>query len=140
MPVGAKIFAHLPGTLSDTDLAGLRKEFPQEVGMNVDEFYQKGPLIIIPDEDRRYIPGDDGRGTWINVNLLKAYYGSGYERGDLKLFVRIAEWLERNLPGSEVHYGHDVGDEHLSRFDKGARDELLAYYERVGHAPYHRRK
>jgi hypothetical protein len=52
------------------------------------------------------------------------------KRGNIELFIKCAEWLERRLPGCLVYYGHDVDDENLRLFDKPARDELLRHYLR----------
>jgi hypothetical protein len=48
----------------------------------------------------------------------------------VNLYVKSAEWLERNIPKCEVYYGHDVDDENISLFDKKAREELLEHYRK----------
>lgn len=69
------------------------------------------------------------------VSLSGRYYGEGYERGDLMLYINVAEWLERRLPGCTVYYGGDSGD--VARpFDRIRRGELFDHFAAYGHKPY----
>ena len=75
-------------------------------------------------------------GLWLHVSLWGRYYGPGYERGDLWSYIAIAEWLERNLPGSFVFYGGDSG-ETLEPFNRQARERLIAHWAAKGGRPYY---
>ena len=100
----------------------------QAMALTTDDFYLSGPLIVVPEKDRSDMPVKDESSAWLNVNLWKSYFGPGYERGNAELFVKVADWLEQQLPGSEVYYGHDVGGENVSKFDGSARNNLLEFY------------
>ena len=76
----------------------------------------------------------------IEVNLWTPTYERGYERGDLPTHVRIAEFLERELPGCRVWHTNDASCEYgLRLWPAEVRADELAYYRRVGHEPYDRR-
>jgi hypothetical protein len=93
------------------------------------------PLVVVRDASSGPIPIDDGS-IWIDVHVCRDYYGVGYERGDLEWYIRLAEWLERNVVGCEVWYGNDCSDESIKPFGPDERAALLAYFRRVGHEPY----
>jgi len=138
MPTAVRIYIRLNGPPEDFSLEDLRSKFLQAFSLDEGgDFYSSGPLKIVGEEDRPYMPVKDEQSIWINVNLWKSYYGVGYERGDPRLFIQCAEWLEERLPGCEIYYGHDVNDENVSLFDKPARERLMAYYHKVGHRPYY---
>ncbi len=114
------------------ELQSLRDEFMQAMTLTLEDFYHTGPLIVVQEDDRVYMPVKDESSAWLNVNLWRSYFGPGYKRGHPELFVKAAEWLEQRLPAAEAYYGHDVDDENVSRFDGPAREELLdLYYGRV---------
>jgi len=137
MPTTVKMYVRLQKLPDDFSLVALRSEFLKAFSLDEKEdFYFDGPLTIIGEEDRPYMPVNDEHSTWLNVNLSKAYYGVGYERGNPQLFVRYAEWFEERLPNCQVYYGHDVNDENVSLFDKSTRKKLMEYYQRVGNLPY----
>lgn len=115
-------------------LPALRAEFMQAMSLNEEDFYIEGALKLLVEEDRGFMPVRDETSVWLDVNLWKSYYGVGYERGNIELFVRCAEWLEQRLPGCEVYYGHDVGDENVALFDKPARDKLMEHYRQGKHS------
>ena len=73
---------------------------------------------------------------FIEVYLFNRYYGVGYERGDLPLFISIAKWLEINIPGCEVWYGGDSSGVLAVLFDGRERSRLFEHFCRVGHLPY----
>ena len=127
MPTGVKIYVRLNDPLSAEELQLLRNEFTQAIALAADDFYLSGPLTVVPEEDRSYMPVKDENSLWLDINLWKSYYGPGYERGDPELFVKVADWLEQRLQGSEIYYGHDVSDENVSLFDRSARDKLLEH-------------
>lgn len=140
MPVGVVLLARVKRIPPLATLWVWRDRMVEELALNLeDDFYGDGPLIIVKDQTEGLIPTQaktDPRDCWINVNLLKAYYGPGYERGNLVLFITCARWLEANLSDCEVWYGHDIGDESLHLFDESSRNKFLAYYHQVGHTPY----
>lgn len=103
-----------------------------------DEFLSYDVLSVIEDIDTDPVPIRDGS-VWINTHTTHCFYGNGYERGDPRFFVRLAEWLEGALPGAEIYYGHDNSDELIELFDPATRQALLSYYDQVGHEPYRTR-
>ncbi len=127
MPTGAVLLARLRVELAEEFLQKLRGQLSEDLELDSEDFYSDGPLILVRNVNEGPIPIDDGVSSWVNVNLWKSYYRPGYERGDLELFVRCAEWLEQHLENCEVWYGHDVDDENLRVFDKCAREILLDY-------------
>jgi hypothetical protein len=135
MPTGVTIYVRLNELPPSEELRSLRNEFMQAMALTADDFYLSGPLAVVPEDDRSYMPVKDESSMWLDVNLWKSYYGPGYERGNPELFVKVAEWLEQRLPGSEIYYGHDVGDENVSLFDRSARMKLLEHYEQRKPAP-----
>ena len=128
MPTGVKLYVRLHRLPSAEELESLRIECMQAMDLAADDFYLSGPLTVVQPEDRSYMPVNDESSVWLNVNLWKPYYGPGYERGDPELFVKVADWLEQRLHGSEIYYGHDVSDENVSLFDRSARDKLLEHH------------
>jgi hypothetical protein len=130
MPTGVKMYVRMNEAFSPEALQLLRNEFMQAISLTADDFYFSGPLIVVPEDERGYMPVIDESSVWLDVNLWKSYYGPGYQRGNPELFVKCAEWLEERLRGSEIYYGHDVGHENVSLFDHAAREELLDLYRR----------
>ena len=126
------MYVRLDQPLPPAVAQSLREEFMQATGLALEDFYHPtGPLIVVDEEDRPYMPVKDETSFWLNVNLWRNYFGPGYNRGNAELFVAVAEWLEQQLPGAEVYYGHDVDDENVSRFDEPARKELLELYRSI---------
>lgn len=72
--------------------------------------------------------------TLLQVSLRGRYYGAGYERGDLPLYLQLAEWLEYKIPGASVWYGGDHGE--LEFFGRANRERLFRHFVEVGHRPY----
>ena len=130
MPTGVKILVRMEELPSQFSPPEQRSEFMQAMSLTEGDFRFGGPLQLVSGEDRLHLPVPDENGFWLDVNLWNAYYGIGYERGDIELFIKCAEWLEHRFPGCQVYYGHDVDDENLRLFDKAARDELLRHYWR----------
>ena len=110
------------------ELQSLREEFMQAMTLTLEDFYHTGPLIVVPESDRGYMPVKDESGAWLDVNLWRSYFGPGYKRGNAELFVKVGEWLEDRFPGAKVYYGHDVDDQNVTQFDLAARNELLDLY------------
>ena len=102
------------------------------MALTAEDFHVSGPLQVVPEADQQYMPIKDPHRVWLDVNLWKPYYSPDYERGNPELFVKCAEWLEQRLPGCEIFYGHDVGEENLILFDGPAKRKLLANYSQSG--------
>src|SRR5271166_4621205 len=101
-------------------------------------FSHDGPLEIVRGPHEGPVPVQDAS-TWLDLGTTLAYYGRGYERGDPELYVRLADWLERRIPGSEVWYGTDEADESIKPFGTHEREALMACFREVGHEPYNAR-
>ena len=129
------MYVKLKRLLEAEELECLRREFMQAMELTAEDFYVDGPLTVVPAEDHKYMPEKEAEAAWLEVNLWKAYYGPGYERGNPELFVSCAEWLEQRLTGARLYYGHDVGDENVSLFDRAARESLLAHYRKPPATP-----
>ena len=74
--------------------------------------------------------------TLIEVHLKGRFYGKGYERGDLPTICAIAEWLEANIPESEIWYGGDSSGVTAMPFGPRERKALKAHFHKHGHLPY----
>lgn len=135
MPTNAILVVSIPDKVPKASIQALRTRIRVDLGLTDQDFYPDGPLIPLPNADDELAHPVDPSGILYDVNVLRAYYGVGYERGDLPLLIRIAEWLEVRLPGCQVLYGHD-SDGETYPFDAAARAKLRRYYENVGHRPY----
>lgn len=133
MPVRGLLYLRLAEPLADAALDGLRTRFVAELGLDPGDDLMAPWVPLQPEAYPECLPGPHA--YWYEANLAKSYYGPGYERGDLPLFVRCAEWLD-GVPGGAVWYGNDCSDESVRPFGPEAREELLAYYHRVGHEPF----
>ena len=133
MPVRGLLYLRLAEPLTDAALDDLRARFVAELGLDPDDDLMAPWVPLEVEAYPQYLPGPPA--YWYEANLAMPYYGPGYERGHLPLFVRCAEWLE-GVPGGTAWYGNDCSDESVRPFGPEAREELLAYYERVGHEPY----
>ena len=91
----------------------------------IKEYHQDGEPIFPK-------PGE----TFIEVHIATRYYGKGYERGDLRLIMGVAEWLEARIPECDIYYGGDSSGICAEPFDAKARRELFSYFAKVGHEPY----
>ena len=123
--IAAVVNVRVPHGLPDALLAVLRERLPVECGLSDDDFYIGGPLTLEPDEWA--MPARDGVSRWYRANLYHAFWSPEYRRGDPEMIVRVAAWLEANVPGGEVWYGHDVSDD-LRPFGPAARAELLSLW------------
>jgi hypothetical protein len=92
----------------------------------IEEYYQDGPTLKPANGE-----------TFIRVYLWGRYYGEGYERGDLPLYINVAEWLESRIPNAEVFYGGDSSGVCAMPFNNEARMKLWKYFCQVNHAPYY---
>ena len=129
MPTGAVILVRTHASLVESQLQRLRELFLADNDLDKDDFYLDGPLKVIPSPEEGPMPLRDESSLWINANICMSYFGPGYERGDVELLTRCAAWLESNVPGGEVWYGHDVGDDNLRPFGAAERRALLSLKE-----------
>lgn len=88
MPTAVRIYVRLTQALSPYQLQALRNEFMQAMSLTTEDFYYEGPLIVVPEEERKYMPVKDDLSFWIAVNLWRSYFGPGYVRGNPELFAR----------------------------------------------------
>lgn len=119
------MLVNLKQKIDDKELNQLRVKFKDEIGLKDEDFYHQGALKEIAEEDHRLASINAEESIWLEVNLYNSYYGVGYERGDISLYVRCAEWLEKHIPNCKVYYGHDVDDESIILFDVVARERLI---------------
>ena len=131
MPVSAVIYVYIEEYRPDSLVAELGVELMRQFDLTEDDFPCGGPLLYLPREDYDLAGIVGSPGFLIDVNLYRDYYYAGYERGDLPLFVEIAEWLEQKLPGCRVFYGADSTGE-VILFDAPVREILTDYYNAVG--------
>ncbi|WP_020476064.1 hypothetical protein [Zavarzinella formosa] len=134
MPVRGLLYLRLAEPLTDAAMDNLRSRFVADLVLEPNDDLMAPWIPLQLFEYPQCLPGPLAH--WYEANLAKSYYGLGYERGDLPLFLRCAEWLEAAVPRGEVWHGNDSTDESVCPFGAEARAELLAYYERVGHEPY----
>ena len=125
MALSAVVNVRVPHTLPDDQLAALRERLPAECGLTSDDFYVGGPLTPELCEWAMKVP--DGVNRWYRANLYRAFWSPEYRRGDPEMIVRVAAWLEANVPDAEVWYGHDGSDD-LCLFGQTARAELLSHW------------
>lgn len=128
------LYLRVTEPLPDAALADLRTRFMADLGLSPDDDLMAPWVPLVLAAYPECLPGPTAH--WYEANLAHAYYGPGSERGYLPLFVRCAEWLEAAAPGGTVWYGDDESDESVRPFGPAAREELRAYFERVGHEPY----
>jgi hypothetical protein len=94
-----------------------------------------GPLRLLGYRDEPAKAPIDDDSLWLDVGIECPTYDEGYERGDPLLFVRVAEWLEKRIPGCEIWYGHDADDDSVQPFTTSRREAMLAHFRKVGHNP-----
>lgn len=126
------MYVHMEEYRADSFIADLGVELIQQFELTAEDFHAGGPLLYLPREDYDLAHIEGKPGFLLDMNIRGSYYGVGYERGDLRLFVGIAEWLEQNLPGCHVFYGEDCSGEGYP-FDEPLRGALIAYREAVGY-------
>lgn len=73
--------------------------------------------------------------TTFRVQLFGRYYGPGYERGNLPLYLNIKRWFQTVLPGCTVFYGGDTSY-YLDPLTDEAEEELWRHFAEVQHLPY----
>jgi hypothetical protein len=132
MPTMAVILARVrPNDCSDVNI--WRRDLLN--AFDPSHFSPFGPLRLMDDRKWEKPPINDDS-LWLNVGVECPTYEEGYERGDPELFVRLAEWLERRIPGCEVWYGNDADDASVQPFHASRRKAMLEHFREVGHEPY----
>ena len=137
MPTSAVMFVYIEEYQTDSLVAELGSELMRQFDLTGEDFPAGGPLLCLPREDYDLAHVEGKPGFLLDVNLYRNYYYVGYERGDLPLFVGIAEWLEKKLSGCHVFYGADSTGQ-VVLFDAPVRDTLMAYHNAVGWDIYFR--
>jgi hypothetical protein len=127
MAVDAVIYVQLTTRPSEAALDSARARFMADHSLDEDDFRRRRPLVFVQAA---------GLGEVLDVNFWGPYYGRGYERGELALYVQFAEWLEKEFPGCKVWYGNDVEDDSFWPFGPAEREVQLKYFREVGHEPY----
>lgn len=137
MPTNARMMVQWDYPLTEADLIPLREALCRELELSIeDDFYSDGPLLIVSDPNRDYdfalsneqqITAPESY-CWLDVNIRSRCYDRWYKRGYFPLFVNIAVWLERQLPGCLLWYGNDC-DNILKPFNPVSRADLIACWE-----------
>ncbi len=136
MPVWGVLVVRLPALPDAAEINSWRRDLLND--FDIDIFSHDGPLEIVRGPHDGPTPVEDGS-IWLDVGTTRSYYGRGYERGDLGIYLRLAEWLENRITGSEIWYGTDEADESIKPFGMAERAELMGYFRQVGHEPYNAR-
>ncbi len=132
MPVSAVMYIYIEEYRPDSLIAELGVELMRQFDLTDEDFHTGGLLVCLPREDYDLAHIESKPGFLLNVNIATEYYYVGYERGDLLLFIGIAEWLEQKLPGCRVLYGEDCTGEGYP-FDEPLRAALMEYRRNVGY-------
>ncbi len=109
----------------------VRNELPAALDLSVDDYFLvESPLQTLGAEELDFPVLDYEDIHWFDVGLWDDLWTPQYPRGDLPLYVRIAEWLERRIPGSEIWYGSDCDDgESLAVFSVNQRTQMMTLYD-----------
>lgn len=138
MGIDARILAEVSKPLDEKEILDLSWRISEAFGSYnflIDRRWKIRAIDLGKDYDREELDAPDDKQI-LRVNLAGRFYGDCYERGDICLYISIAEWLELNLPeGSIVHYG---GDECVLPFDSSQRKAIFEHFSKVGHTPYRR--
>ncbi len=138
MPLDIVMYVYMDKYRQEADLIRLGDELITRFDLCREDFGSGGPLTYLPREDYDLAHVESEPGFLLDLNMRANYYFVGYERGDAKLIIQVAEWLEEKLPDCKVYYGEDSSG--IGRpFGQLARAKLMDYYNKVGHEPYHNR-
>jgi hypothetical protein len=138
MGVGGELFILVKGKVDLDYLSYLRQEVKRITGLTDEGFSFEGPMKVLAEDAYEhdyyslFTPLARDSYTWISVNTIESYYDIGYERGDISIIIKIAEWLEEKLPTGQIYYGDDTGGA-LPLFDECRRTYLLQHYRKVGY-------
>ncbi len=85
----------------------------------------------------KYICLTREEGKRVQVHLMGRYYGEDYARGDLLVYLAVADWIERAFPAALVYYGGD-SQETLGLFGAARRAQLYEFWIKSGRELYSR--
>ncbi|HJX82306.1 MAG TPA: hypothetical protein VJ248_09760 [Candidatus Udaeobacter sp.] len=147
MGVDACMFLKVKEPISDDQILGLARDAFHRFGDELFVLHGKdhggwsdSPRHCISRIDRYEQDGDDiepeNGETFLEVHLSGRYYGIDYESGRLPVYLSLAEYFEKVVPGVEVWYGGDSSGICAEKFDKKCRDNLFGHFCKHGHTPY----
>lgn len=131
MATGAVLLIRVKSLISNDEIERLVSSIYSKFNLTPDDFYSDGPIKLIEDENHGPIPVNKLEDIWYDLNIFGAYYDEHYPRGDIQLYLQIAEWLEKNVSNCEVWYGHDVDDKSFVLFSKSMRKFLLDHFKKT---------
>ncbi len=136
MPVDAYIFATSGGSVLEPTLRALNAHFARE--FRADTFHDEpDALAQVPPAEYDFLPDHLPRAACVlQVRLMGAYYGPGYERGWWPEIAAVLEFLRRQLPNSQVWYGRDDGD-WVREVTAESLDALWDHWAKHGGRPYY---
>ncbi len=135
MPLDMVMYVYVDEYRQAANLIRLGEELISHFDLCREDFGSGGPLVYLPREDYDLAHVESKPGFLLDLNMRANYYFVGYERGDARLIVQVAEWLEERLPACKVYYGEDSSG--IGRpFGQLARAKLMNYYSKVGYEPY----
>ncbi len=124
-----------PPAPDDEQLRVWGESLQRDLGLEAEDFNGNPHFCLVTAESWNEIPQVNEPSVWLELDLLANYYGPGYERGDIELYVRCAQWMEEHLPNCKVYYGTDCGVP-AEPFDATRRAKYLNYFRQVGWEPY----
>jgi hypothetical protein len=71
----ARMLICLSTSPDDESLENLRTDFMLEMRLGWDDFRAGGPLIVIDEKVRKYMPSSDQACTWVDMNTWRNYFG-----------------------------------------------------------------
>lgn len=87
--------------------------------------WERGTVYLQDGPDMKAQPGE----WFLEVHVWTRYYNEGYERGNIVLICGLCDWVEENIPNSEVWYGGDSSGVLMEPFPRAKRQALLRYKE-----------
>lgn len=129
MSVCAEMLAVHQGHFSLSQVRALSERMVAELDPGGRDFWiqpERHALALAGDFEQRMLPQATGAQV-LHISTVMLLWAPSYSRGPLPLFVRWAEWLERNIPGCTVFYGDDA-TEATEVFDAAKRAEWLGIY------------
>ena len=69
MPTAVRMYVRLSEALPSHELESLRDDFLRAMTLTTEDFYFEGPLMVVPDDERQYMPVKDDNSFWLAVNL-----------------------------------------------------------------------
>ena len=129
MGLDAQIIVALRRSMTDDEI----KKLGYKMGSGFGEWnFGEEPLYRLTNEDVSWPPGTI---TMLEVGVIGRYWGEEYTRGNIVLYLAIAGWLEYNIPGCSVYYGHEDEDS-PAIFNYGVRQVMWKQFCDVGCQPF----